>query len=340
MSKLITFLLALFLASSIASAQQGSAGFTASESSEPFAAKPCFDYSTLQEPDAIWFGRLDAAKFDLAKAITLAVAEREDVRASGARLVVAEKPYFQIELMHRDSDTTEIVRFDTLSGEPIAGDFPGEPCFDYGDLSPKATRDALFNAVVTLDEAVIFSVHKFNHTSYSRQAIYKAQGKDRRHELEIFSSHKNGNRQRFFMIVPANKAGMRMRIKQPQFAGEDIKRGVPTTHESGLMTYDFIVGDGELVQPDSIIKAHYRLVLLDNQPIFNSKLGPKPVRFRVSEANLEGLKLGLQGMRVGGKRKIIMPAELAFGAGGRGKIPPGAIVVADIGIMAVESTDE
>ena len=341
MSKSLTLLLALALLVPATDAQQNSAGFKASESSAPFVAKPCFDYTRLQEPDPVWYKRLESSKYTLENAIVEAVGGREDVRATGARMITQPRAYYQIEIMRKGSIQFETLRLDPNSGKPITGEFPGEPCFYHGDLAPADLNKALFNAVVPLEEAVVFGVNKFNHGAFTRQVTFIGQGKDRRHELEVFSSHKNGQNRRWHMVIPGNRAAMRMRIMQAQWAGEPLKpEDSPTDHESGVKTYDFIVGDGELIEADSLITAHYRLVLLDNQAIFNSKLAAKPVTFRVEEAQLEGLKLGLKGMRVGGKRKIIMPAELAFGSRGKGQIPPNAIVVADIGVLSMVDEGE
>ena len=201
------------------------------------------------------------------------------------------------------------------------------------------THDALFKAVLPLEDAVLFGINRFNLTPFARKASFVAQDEDRRYELEIFSTHPNGKFRRWFIVTPARKALQRMRVMLHETPGEPVKEPHLITHESGIMTHDIYVGDGELVEADSIVKAHYRLVFVDNQAIRNTKLNGKPVTFKVSDARLEGLRLGLVGMRVGGKRKIIMPGELAFGTQSK-QYPPGAIVVADIGVLAIEDPEE
>jgi len=288
----------------------------------------------------VWFERLEGMKLDLPAAIESAIGGDENVRATGARLTMEPRPYYHIEFMRNGSEAFETVRLDPNTGEPIEGKFEGEACFYHGDFPPAELNAALFDSVVTLEIAAAFGVEKYNHGAFARQATFIGQGEDRRHELEVLSNHKNGQNRRWHLVVPGKRAMLRMRLMQGQWAGEPLDaQDSPVSLESGLMIHDFIVGDGELVEPDSMITAHYRLVLLDNQAIFNSKLA-KPVTFRISEAQLEGLKLGVQGMRVGGKRKIIMPAELAFGSRGRGNIPGNAIVVADIGVLSIVDEGE
>jgi len=344
MSKSLTFALSLLLLAPAANAQnrrqQNPGGFKASESSAPFAPKACFDYTRLQEPEAVWFERLSAVKLDLPAAIETAVGGDENVRATGARLEIKPRPYYLIELMRNGSETFQTVRLDPNTGAPIEETFEGEACFNHGDFPLAELNAALFESLVTLEIAAAFSTEKYNHGAFAREATFIGQGEDRRHELEVFSKHKNGQNRRWHIVVPAKRAMLRMRLMQAQWAGEPLDPAdSPVSLESGLMIHDFIIGDGELVEPDSVITAHYRLVLLDNQAIFNSKLA-KPVTFRISEAQLEGLKLGVEGMRVGGKRKIIMPAEFAFGSRGRGNIPGNAIVVADIGVLSIVDEGE
>ncbi len=114
-----------------------------------------------------------------------------------------------------------------------------------------------------------------------------------------------------------------------RFAGTPLRRGVPTELDNGLVIHDFKTGDGEELTPDSKVKVGYRLWLLDNTKIHDTFKNKRPETFRVSNAPLEGMRQGLLGMKVGGRRKICMPYTMAFGEAGNELAPPKAMVVCD-----------
>lgn len=342
MSKPSSYLLALSLLGATAIAQKSAQSpFKVSESNTPFAPKPCFDYTRVQEPSSVWWERLKNAKIDLPKAVDMArLPDPEKVRAAGARLISGERDYYLVELWHLGTMDSEFVRLAADNGEVLRGEFSGEACFDHGDVPEELVHAELFEASVLLEDAIGVAAAKFGHTPRARQITFKAQGLDRRYEIEMFSTHPKGKFRRWHMVTRADKHTVRMRIKLDRYAGDPMMDEVATPLDSGLQVHDFIVGDGEIVTADSVVQVHYRLVLLDNQAIFNTKSRAKPVSFKVADAQLDGIKLGLQGMRVGGKRKIVIPPELAFGKRGRAKIPPNAIVVADIGVIGIEDPSE
>lgn len=346
MSKPSAYLLAFSLLGATAIAQKGSQpAFKLSESNTPFAPKPCFDYTRVQEPNSVWWERLESAKIDLQSAVKMARLQDPDpdpetVRAAGARLISGERDYYLIELWRLGTTDSEFVRLAADNGEFLRGEFSGEACFDHGEVTEELAHAGLFEAPVLLEDAIGVAAAKFGRTPHARRITFKAQGQDRRYELEMFSTHPKGKFRRWHMVTPADKHMVRMRIKLDRYAGEPMMGEVATPLDSGLQVHDFIVGDGEIVTADSVVQVHYRLVLLDNQSIFNTKSRAKPVSFKVADAQLDGIRLGLQGMRVGGKRKIVIPPELAFGKQGRAKIPPNAVIVADIGVIGIEDPSE
>jgi peptidylprolyl isomerase len=125
-------------------------------------------------------------------------------------------------------------------------------------------------------------------------------------------------------------------VMMDRFPGEPIRnKGKALAREDGLHVYDFIVGDGQELARDTKIKVNYRLFLLDGQKIHDTWQTKLPESFRVDAAPLRGMTEGMVGMRVGGKRKIAMPAAQAFGAKGNELAPPDAMIICDVAIEEV-----
>lgn len=91
---------------------------------------------------------------------------------------------------------------------------------------------------------------------------------------------------------------------------------------------DFTEGDGAEVVDGAFVELRYIGVLFETGEEFSSRWGEEPFRF-VTGANvgLPGLEEGLEGMRVGGQRQIVVPAEQAYGDVERQGIPGGSDLV-------------
>ena len=70
---------------------------------------------------------------------------------------------------------------------------------------------------------------------------------------------------------------------------------------------------------------------------FDTSAGRAPFTFVVGSSQvIPGFSQGVQGMRVGGFRRVVLPPSLAYGAAGNGPIPPNATLVFDIELVAVQ----
>jgi len=101
------------------------------------------------------------------------------------------------------------------------------------------------------------------------------------------------------------------------------------------------VGKGKEAQRFSEVEVHYTGWTMDGKKFDSSLDRGDPFRFKLGAGSvIRGWDLGVQGMRVGGKRELIIPPELAYGAeGAGGVIPPNATLKFEVTLLGVEGPD-
>ncbi|VVD89801.1 FKBP-type peptidyl-prolyl cis-trans isomerase [Pandoraea anhela] len=109
------------------------------------------------------------------------------------------------------------------------------------------------------------------------------------------------------------------------------------TTDSGLQYEDLHVGDGSVAVAGKSVSVHYTGWLTDGTKFDSSKDRNQPFDFVLGGGMvIRGWDEGVQGMKVGGKRKLIIPAELGYGArGAGGVIPPNATLVFEVDLLEV-----
>jgi FKBP-type peptidyl-prolyl cis-trans isomerase len=110
-----------------------------------------------------------------------------------------------------------------------------------------------------------------------------------------------------------------------------------TTTASGLKYVDQVIGTGELAVAGKTTTVHYT-GRLENGTKFDSSVDRgQPFSFPLGAGRvIKGWDEGVQGMKVGGKRKLTIPSDLGYGArGAGGVIPPNATLIFDVELLGV-----
>jgi peptidylprolyl isomerase len=119
-------------------------------------------------------------------------------------------------------------------------------------------------------------------------------------------------------------------------AGEAPTITAPTgTPPAQLTTSDVIVGTGAEVLPTSTLTVHYTLMAWSTGQIIESSWdGGQPATFPLANV-VEGWQKGLPGAKVGGRRLLILPPEMGYGAAGSGPIGPNETLIFAVDIIGV-----
>lgn len=104
----------------------------------------------------------------------------------------------------------------------------------------------------------------------------------------------------------------------------------------GTIVEDLKVGHGPDAKPGKMVSVYYVGKLAKNQKQFDSCQGGKPFRFRLNQGEvIKGWDNGVNGMKVGGKRRITVPANQGYGNVKQGPIPPNSTLVFEVELKAV-----
>ena len=109
-----------------------------------------------------------------------------------------------------------------------------------------------------------------------------------------------------------------------------------------LVKEDLEVGTGPTAESGDRVKVHYTGRLLKTNAKFDSSRDrEEPFAFTIGKGEvIKGWDQGVVGMKVGGKRKLTIPPDLAYGDQEKPKIPPGSTLVFDVELVEVEGKSD
>ena len=124
----------------------------------------------------------------------------------------------------------------------------------------------------------------------------------------------------------------------PTYKGESAMGAQAITTPSGLQYVDELIGDGPSPEPGQMVTVHYTGTLQNGRKFDSSLDKGQPFQFRIGTGRvIKGWDEGLMTMKVGGKRRLIIPPELGYGGLGHGSAIPGnSTLIFEIELLAVD----
>lgn len=122
-----------------------------------------------------------------------------------------------------------------------------------------------------------------------------------------------------------------------KYEGTKLSKFEPIESVNELQVIEIEEGTGQVVQPGDTITAHYTGALCKNGTIFQSSHDfGKPITFGLGQV-IKGWTDGVPGMKVGGWRRLIIPAEQAYGSASPApNIPANSDLVFDIELTEIK----
>jgi peptidylprolyl isomerase len=115
------------------------------------------------------------------------------------------------------------------------------------------------------------------------------------------------------------------------------RAGAEVTTPSGLKYTDLVVGNGPSPRRGQMAVVHYTGTLTDGTKFDSSHDKGQPYSFALGTGSvIKGWDEGIATMKVGGRRKLVVPPALGYGARGNGTIPPNATLDFDVELLDVK----
>ena len=114
--------------------------------------------------------------------------------------------------------------------------------------------------------------------------------------------------------------------------------GQSTKKNQELKIEDLVIGSGAEAKPGDTVSVHYTGWLEDGTKFDSSLDRNQPFEFTLGQGQvIPGWEQGIQGMKVGGKRRLTIPPEMAYGKQGYGGvIPPNATLVFEVELLDIK----
>lgn len=136
-----------------------------------------------------------------------------------------------------------------------------------------------------------------------------------------------------FTHKPATNTANKQTTKQT--TNQEKKTVTPETTQ--LQSTDIVVGTGDEAVAGKSVSVNYLGTLTDGTKFDSSYDRNQPFEFKLGGGQvIQGWDQGVAGMKVGGKRKLVIPSSLGYGASANGSIPANSTLVFEIELLAVK----
>lgn len=126
-------------------------------------------------------------------------------------------------------------------------------------------------------------------------------------------------------------------VTAPATASATPPKPSTQVRDDGLEIQDLRIGTGDELQPGDTATVHYVGTLIDGTQFDSSRARGQPFTSKIPGQLIKGWNEGMLGMHVGGLRRLIIPASLAYGDRPAGKIPAGSTLVFEIELLDVKA---
>jgi len=120
----------------------------------------------------------------------------------------------------------------------------------------------------------------------------------------------------------------------------DVSGGIMNTASpaanAGLIVQDEVIGTGAEAVVGSLVSVQYT-GKLENGTVFDTSAGKAPIQFPLGQGYvIPGWELGITGMKVGGKRLLIIPPDMGYGDKANGPIPANSTLIFEVELVGVK----